>query len=230
MRHTRQWGARVAIGLVLVVAIAACGGDGDREPGGPRITPTITPVIPTWTPSAIPPSWTPVQRTPAPSITPRPSDTPVPAPRTGSAEIEGELAVTLLEADANAAIAAAFPALDSPALSAAPQVTFGTLARVTIRLQHTNALLEQSGEVIARGQLQLEAGGLRFIERVTDRQQSGVLPSETTLQAAYALVERALTEAIRVQLDPAGQARAWTRVVVYPGYLRVFLAAPAPAP
>jgi hypothetical protein len=220
----RQRGWRWIGALVLVIALAACGGGDGGDDSGPRVTATITPVPPTWTPSVIPPSWTPAPYTPAPSFTPRPSDTPEPPPNTGQTSIGGEQVITLLQADANAAILAAYAAGVEAPLTAAPIVTLGANARVTIVLPYANTLLQETGQVIAQGQFSVGEQGIRFVERREIREQSGALAAEPTLLAGVALVEVALSEAVRAQIDPAQRGRGWVRVVVYPGYLRVVLA------
>lgn len=225
MRIRARWGIGIAIGLAVL--LAACGGGAeDREGPRPSLpTATVPTPVPTWTPSAVPPTWTPLPRTPPPTFTPRPRATLEAYPGTGSAVIDGALAVTLREIDANAAIAAAFAAQQVPALSAAPVIVLGEMARVRITLDYSNPLLAETGQVIAQGQFVAEGDRVRFVERRAVREQRGVLASETTLQAGFALVEDALTAAVRAQLSAEAQALPWARVLVYPGYLRVFLGA-----
>lgn len=197
---TVYWRRRVVgrVGCVIVlVALAACGGDSDDNRPAATITPTPLPTIvtiSTWTPEPSP--------TPRATITPAPTSTSAiveptfaPLAETGVTQIGEEVVVTVLEADLNAAIARVADAASVP-VTVPLEVTVEAGYQLQIVMRFYNEFLDEESLVTTRAILEIVEGRIRLKEVQEDREVAGALASDRDIWAVLDAVEGGINGAI----------------------------------
>jgi hypothetical protein len=183
--------------IVLLIALAGCGGDSDDNRIPPTITSTPPPTIiaiSTWTPEPSP--------TPRATITLAPTSTSAiveptfaPLAETGVSQIGDEVVVTVLEADLNAAIVRTADAASVP-VTAPLEVTVEAGYQLQIVMTFYNEFLDEESHVTTRAILEIVEGRIRLEELQEDRSVSGALASDRDIWAVLDAVEGGINGAI----------------------------------
>lgn len=218
MLHWRRNSGLVVLWIVCAaLLLAACGGDRDSD------TPVDTPVP---TPSPTSPlaaiaTWTPIpSSTPRPTVTRAPTMTSAvvayptfaPPAETGLSAVDDQVIVTVLEADLNDAIAAAYAATTLIEANSAPVITFVPGRQIAIEASFTNTFLDELITVHVRVKTRVNNNAILLEELQEHRAWAGATPSNAAIWDVIDLVERGINNAVFAELR--GQPGAGTLALI----------------